>query len=337
MAEGPGEMNEVPSIHYENRFGPEYEDSRGRSDRAFNQFASAVRNVYPEQFDGNLSIRRSYKTLRKIKDVITLRTQFQVLGMISIALGLISGAVSFGAGWSSFIANAQLGLSIVEYGLLAFGLSSVGYAEFGLRQEIRSRIEALEKVTTDNLIHRNLYFGSAQYSIRIGDEGLHYSANRLSAYISYWAVDIDKFIKDNGLPTIDVAPFRDARLGDVKSGRAEGEEFKEFFKALTDWFIDDPDRLVISVPLVTEGSYLHPKFREYDKQQKSSKKPVAAPEGPARLHSETLIIPLTPFRSNRDSDINPVEFTICLYFAIRRAHLDRIKMHVKKPEPDKSN
>lgn len=327
-------MDDVSSIRHDARRSTSYEETRTQPDRAFNQFASAVRNVYPEQFDGNLNMRRSYKAFRRIKDLITLRTRFQVLGMISLVLGLISGVVSFGANWSSLIANAQLYLSIGEYILWAAGLTSVGYAEFGLRREIRTRVEALEKITTDSLTHRTLYFGSAQYSIRLGDEGLHYSANRLSAFISYWAIDLEKFIDQNGFPKIDIAPFRDVRLSDVKSGRADGEEFKEFFKTLTDWFVEYQRPNSIALPLVTEDSYLHPKFRKAANDKKGAKKPT---EGPVRLKSETLIIPLSPFGSNRDSDINPVEFTICLYFAIRRAHLDRIKMRVHKIEATKAD
>lgn len=326
-------MDEISPIRDEGRRAASFEETRTQPDRAFNQFASAVRNVYPEQFDGSLSIRRSYKTFRNIKDLITLRTRFQVLGIISLILGLISGVASFGANLSSLIANAQLYLSIGEYLLLAVGLTSIGYAEFGLRREIRTRVEALEKITTENLTHRTLYFGSAQYSIRLGDEGLHYSANRLSAFISYWAVDLEKFIDQNGFPKIDIAPFRDVRLSDVKSGRADGEEFKEFFTTLTDWFVDDRRPNSIALPLVTEDSYLHPKFRKTDKESKGPKGSKKPSEGPVRLMSETLIIPLSPFGSNRDSDINPVEFTICLYFAIRRAHLDRIKMRVTPKTP----
>lgn len=323
-------MDDNSSISDPERAISSYEESRTRPDSAFNQFASSVKNVYPEQFDGNQSIRRSYEVLRTIKDLITVRTRFQILGMISIALGLISGLASLGGAWPNLFENAQLVISIAEFVLLALGLTSVGYAEFGLKREIIKEIQSLEHITTESLTHRTLYFGSAQYSIRLGDEGIHFSANRLSAFISYWSVDLEKFIQKNDFPKIDVAPFRDAPLRDVKSGRADGEEFKEFFKSLRDWFVVDQQPKSIALPLVTEGNLLHPKFRETDEKGKSSKKKLDASKNqPTKLESETLIIPLAPFGTNRDSDINPVEFTICLYFAISRAHLDRIKMRVK--------
>lgn len=323
-------MTDGSSIEDRDRVISEFEESQARQDSRFNQFASAMRDVYPEQFDGNLTIRRSYKTLREIKDLITVRTRFQIVGMISIALGFSSGLVSLADGWGGMIANAQVAITILEFALLALGLTSVGWAEFGLRRKIRSHIEHLEQVATENLTHRTLYFGSAQYSISLGDKGVRFFSNRLSAFLSYWAIDLDKFIADNGFPTIDVSPFRNVPLSEVKSGRADGDEFNEFFDAITRMFASDQRPRHISLPLITEGSLLHPDLAEKDEHKKASRKKIARNKnGPISLETETLNIPLDPFITNRDSDINPVEFTICLYFAISRAHIDRINMILK--------
>lgn len=304
-----------------------FEQVEGRSKTQFEQFASAVRDVFPEQFDGDVSVRRTYKTLKKIQKLMRLRSRLQVFSIVSLVIGLLAGIAQLGMDWLGILTALQLALTGASLAAPAVGLVSLGWAEISLTRQIRTRQESVERDITRSLTHRMLYFGSAQYAIGLGDEGLAITANRLSATIHYWAVDMDKFIKDNNLPDISIIAFRDARLADVKSGLVSGEAFADFFKAMAEWFGNDGSKhLHMRLPLITENSVLHPSFLIPESDRPKGK--VLEDVGPIKLVSETLIVPLSPFASNRDSALNPLEFAICLYFAIRRAHIDRIQMRI---------
>ncbi|WBQ14330.1 hypothetical protein L2D00_06505 [Hyphomonadaceae bacterium BL14] len=304
-----------------------FEQGEGHSKTQFEQFSSAVRNVFPEQFDGDVSVRCTYKSFNRIKDLARLRTSLQGLAILSLVTGLISGVAQLGLNWLGVLSAVQIALTAWSVAAPAVGLASLGWVEFSLTRQIRAEYQRVEQAITQSLTHRTLYFGSAQYSIALGDEGLAIKSNRLSSTIYYWAVDMDQFIQDNNLPDIEILPFRNARLADVKSGLVQGEPFEAFFKAMVLWFKEDASgREHLRVPLITENSLLDPSFEPSDSKTKTNK--AAEYVGPTRLKSETLIVPLSPFKSNRDSAINPLEFTICLYFAIRRAHIDRIQMRV---------